>query len=87
MKRGSRRNQATSVEDLSTGETRSRFNLKTPPVQLVARARKIPTWRAEDGAANPVPQSPVKSQEAEEEIRLIPYAAAKLRITAFPRLD
>ena len=62
------------------------FSRKSPPVQLRARARKLPAWRAEDGAADPLPQSPVASGEAEEEITLIPYAAAKLRITAFPML-
>ena len=50
------------------------------------KAHKLPTWRAEDGAADALPQSPVASTEAEEEITLIPYAAAKLRITAFPVL-
>jgi hypothetical protein len=35
--------------------------------------------------ANPLPQSPVESDQAEETITLIPYAAAKLRITAFPQ--
>jgi hypothetical protein len=50
------------------------------------KARKIPAWRAEDGAADTLPQSPVASTEAEEEITLIPYASAKLRITAFPVL-
>jgi hypothetical protein len=34
--------------------------------------------------ANSLPQSPVASDQAEETITLIPYAAAKLRITAFP---
>jgi hypothetical protein len=33
-----------------------------------------------------LPQSPVTSNEPEEEITLIPYAGAKLRITAFPQL-
>jgi hypothetical protein len=49
------------------------------------RARKIAEWRAEDGVANALPQSPVASDQAEETITLIPYAAAKLRITAFPQ--
>ncbi len=60
------------------------FSRKSPPVELRVKARKIPAWRAEDGAADPLPKSPVTSTEPEEEITLIPYAAAKLRITAFP---
>lgn len=60
------------------------FSRRGAPVRLSVKARKLVPWRAEDGAANPVPQSPVVSDEAEESITLIPYASAKLRITAFP---
>jgi hypothetical protein len=49
------------------------------------KARKLNEWRAEDGVANPLPQSPIASDQPEETIMLIPYAAAKLRITAFPQ--
>jgi hypothetical protein len=62
------------------------FSAKGNPIQLQLKARKLPSWVAEDGVANPVPQSPVTSTLAEETITLIPYAAAKLRITAFPEL-
>jgi len=55
------------------------------PVRLSVKARKLDKWRAEDGVANPIPQSPVVSDRPEETISLIPYAAAKLRITAFPQ--
>jgi len=72
------------VSESEIGETP--FARKTTPVQLRVKARKIPAWRAEDGAPDALPQSPVDSTEAEEEIALIPYAAAKLRITAFPAL-
>ena len=64
----------------------SPFALAGTPVKLQVAARRITTWRAEDGVANDVPQSPAASEEAEETITLVPYAAAKLRITAFPRL-
>jgi len=62
------------------------FTALHAPVQLQVKARKLPDWRAQDGVADPVPQSPVVSDLPEEVIRLIPYAAAKLRVTAFPQL-
>lgn len=62
------------------------FSDEPAAVELHVRARKLTSWHSEDGAADPVPQSPVSSTEPEEIIRLVPYAAAKLRITAFPQL-
>ena len=62
------------------------FSLKGAPVTLQVKARKLNSWRSIDGAAANVPQSPVTSAEPEETITLVPYAAAKLRITAFPQL-
>ena len=61
------------------------FSRQRAPVALDVKARRLDAWRAVDGVADPVPQSPVASDAVEEEIRLIPYAAAKLRITAFPQ--
>jgi uncharacterized protein len=61
------------------------FTSRHTPVSLTVKARKLNQWRAEDGVANPVPQSPVVSDQPEETITLVPYAAAKLRITAFPQ--
>jgi uncharacterized protein len=60
------------------------FSAKHTPVKLEVKARKLPQWRAVDGVADPVPEGPVTSDQPEETITLIPYAAAKLRITAFP---
>ncbi len=62
------------------------FAAKSTPVTLSVKARKLPEWQAVDGVAAAVPQSPVTSTEAEETITLIPYGAAKLRITSFPQL-
>ena len=61
------------------------FTRQHAPVRLKVKARQVVGWRAEDGAANPLPPSPVASEEPEKTITLIPYAAAKLRITAFPQ--
>jgi uncharacterized protein len=54
------------------------------PVQLHVSARRVDDWRAEDGAAEPPPGNPVRSTEPPQSLTLIPYAAAKLRVTAFP---
>ncbi len=78
----------TAASSISVKETEVKegiFTSHNTPVQLEVRARKLNDWRAEDGVANPVPKSPVVSNETEETIKLIPYAAAKLRITAFPQ--
>ena len=75
--------QSIAVTEGEVGQ--APFTRSNTPVKLGVRARKLNDWRAEDGAANPLPQSPVASGEPEETITLIPYAAAKLRITAFPQ--
>ncbi len=62
------------------------FTRNHPPVTLQVHARKVPHWQAEEGVADPMPASPVESAEPEERVTLIPYAAAKLRITCFPSL-
>jgi hypothetical protein len=76
--------QSIAVTQSETGN--HPFDANETPVRLKVKARKLPAWRAEDGVADPVPQSPVSSEESEETISLIPYAAAKLRITAFPEI-
>jgi uncharacterized protein len=65
----------------------SPFSLKDAPVQLQVKARKLIGWRSLDGVAAEPPPSPVHSGEPDEKITLVPYAAAKLRITAFPQLS
>ena len=76
-----------AVETIAVDEKEvvaSPFARRSTPVRLSVKARKLDQWRPEDGAANPPPQSPVTTDHPEETIVLIPYAAAKLRITAFP---
>ena len=55
-------------------------------VQIRVPGKRLTKWRSEDGVALPLPVSPVESDEAEEDLTLIPYAAAKLRVTAFPQI-
>lgn len=65
----------------------SPFALKEAAVQLQVRARKLIGWRSLDGVAAAPPASPVQSTQPDEHITLVPYAAAKLRITSFPQLE
>jgi hypothetical protein len=76
--------QSISVSETEVGD--NVFSAKQAPVRLNVKARKVPAWRAEDGVADTVPQSPVSSDQQEESVTLIPYAGAKLRISAFPLL-
>jgi len=46
---------------------------------------EIANWKVEEESAGPIPQQPVKSESGEPvPLNLVPYASAKLRITAFP---
>ena len=62
------------------------FAAERTSTQLQVKARLLPSWTANEGVAGTLPESPVESSEQEETITLIPYGAAKLRITSFPRL-
>jgi len=63
------------------------FSPEGAPVALTAPGRKLPQWTMENGSAAPPPQGPVTSSAKTEELTLIPYGAAKLRITLFPEVE
>ena len=56
------------------------------PVRIVAKGSRVADWKMEDNVAAPPPPSPATTNQPEETLTLVPYAAAKLRITAFPEL-
>ena len=59
--------------------------LANAPLELRAPARRIPEWQLDHrNLVDEVGESPVRSEEPRETIRLVPMGAARLRISAFP---
>lgn len=62
------------------------FGKAQPPVSLKVQGKVVPEWTDENKFAKAPPASPVKSSSSMQELTLIPYGAAKLRVTSFPSL-
>jgi len=61
------------------------FTPETAPVRLEATGRLIPNWRMDGNKViGKLQPSPVKSEQPDENITLIPMGAARLRLTMFP---
>jgi hypothetical protein len=63
------------------------FDAAAAPIEITAKARRLPQWTLVDDSPGPLPLSPVTTKRPEETVTLVPYGAAKLRITAFPFLQ
>ena len=80
-------NLAGSFQVVEAPLARQPFNSSAPPVLLKVKARRLPQWVMTNDSAGPPPQSPVVMPAKEDEmVTLIPYGAARLRITSFPVL-
>jgi hypothetical protein len=56
-----------------------------PPIELICKGKKVDNWQLLDKDVTPeVPQSPVINKNVEEDITLIPFGCAPIRITYFP---
>jgi hypothetical protein len=64
------------------------FSPEGTPLALSAKGERLGEWKLVDSSAGPVPESPVKARGGTPaEVVLIPYGAAKLRISEFPVID
>jgi len=77
-------------ESLFTVEERAMgvqpFSVEGAPIVIHVKGRRFPEWQTVDESAGPLPASPVSSKQPEEALTLLPYGAARLRITVFPTL-
>jgi hypothetical protein len=63
------------------------FTVDSAPIQLIAKGKRIPQWRQEEnGLVGALQDSPVRSEEPVETIKLIPMGCARLRISALPTI-
>jgi uncharacterized protein len=76
---------AVKISEHAIGDTP--FDMRQPAVTLQVEARELPQWTPYENSAGPLPVSPVSSDATLRPLTLIPYGAAKLRITAFAYLN
>jgi uncharacterized protein len=62
------------------------FDSVAPPVRLIARGRRLPDWRIDHNSAGQVPLSPARANTPDEQLTLVPYGCARLRVTQLPTL-
>ena len=64
------------------------FDVNSSPIEIRARARKIPQWRLDNlDLVGELQESPALSTEPIETVTLIPMGSARLRISAFPTVN
>jgi len=79
-------NPEKSVEFESKPVGECPFSPEGAPIQAKMKGKRLPEWKIEHNAAGPLPESPVDSSEAMEELTLLPYGCTNLRVTEFPYL-
>ena len=62
------------------------FDGNAPPLAALARGRRVAGWDLVDTSAGPMPTGELAFEDPEEEVELVPYGCARLRVTEMPLL-
>ncbi|MBU4200802.1 MAG: glycoside hydrolase family 127 protein [Verrucomicrobia bacterium] len=62
------------------------WTLDAAPIEITVKAKRIPGWRIEENTVQPLQESPIKSDQPEETITMIPLGCARLRVSCLPRI-
>ncbi|WML50719.1 glycoside hydrolase family 127 protein [Neobacillus sp. PS3-34] len=79
-------NKELKIEETGI-KSKQAFSYDNPPVRIFAKAYSAPSWGLENNSAGELPLSPIVSVGDEENVELIPYGCAKLRISLFPWIE
>ena len=60
------------------------WTLEAAPIEITARAKRIPAWKLVNETADTLRDSPIRSSEPEESVTLIPLGCARLRMSCLP---
>ncbi|KAL0490805.1 NAD(P)H-quinone oxidoreductase subunit H [Acrasis kona] len=82
-------NPDNSVKFITKSIDKIPFNHLSVPVLGIVKAKSVTTWTLDEKlqAAGEIPDSPVKSDEKEEELVLVPFGSTNARIAMFPTLE
>ena len=83
-------NPADTISVKSTADSLAEqpFTPQNAPVTLKAKAKKIPNWQLDHrDMVGTMQENPVRSDQPTEKVTLVPMGCARLRISAFPRID
>jgi hypothetical protein len=62
------------------------WTVEASPIEIKALAKRIPNWNLENETVAELQPSPVRSDEPEERITLIPLGCARLRMSCLPTI-
>jgi hypothetical protein len=60
------------------------WTVEAAPIEIKARGKRIPGWELENETVAELRTSPIRSDQPEEEITLVPLGCARLRMACLP---